>query len=138
MEKEFAFRVVTQSRPLVSTDVTEVVLPGFDGEVGILAGHQDFIGVIGTGVLKVVRGGDDYWYMVSSGVFQVQNGEVTVLVESGEDAREVDVESCRTKLRELEDALETKSTSQEIDRTRLEFDRTKARIEAHRRTALLN
>ncbi len=59
MAKEFEIEVLTRSKTLYKGKATEVVLPAYDGEVGVLADHANFIGLLGTGPLKVVTGGDD-------------------------------------------------------------------------------
>jgi len=139
MAEQFSLRVLTPSRELISALVTEVLLPAHDGEVGVLAHHGNFIGVLGTGVLKLVTKGDDYWFMVSSGVFEVREGELTVLADVGEAMNDIDVEAARKKMVELEPTLSGKSEfDPEYDFIKVEFERAKARLEAHRRTQLLN
>ena len=139
MANEFSATVLTPANQVLDTQVTEVILPAFDGECGILAGHEDFIGLLGTGVLKIVRGGDDYWYVVSSGVFEVSNGKLTVLAEHAEQAQEVDADKARAKLNELEPKLgQVNSYSEESEEFFRELERAKARLEVHRRTHLVN
>lgn len=139
MDREFSLKILTPGRKLIEASVSEAVLPAFDGEVGVLAGHQDFVGLLGTGVLKVVQHNDDYWFMVSSGVFRVTGGSLTVLAEVGEPAGEVDIEQVRDQLRGLEGQITALTTSDNKHLSvKLELDRARARVEAHRRTSVLN
>ena len=108
-----------------------------DGEDGILGGHENFVGALETGVLKFVHSGNDYWFMVSTGVFEVRGGEVSVLADVAEEAAEVDLEASKSSLEELEEKVSKLSFySAEYKRAKVECDRAKARLEVHRRTQL--
>lgn len=139
MASEFALSIYTTGKKLLEATVSEVVVPAFDGECGILAEHENFIGLLGTGLLKMVRDGDDYWFMVSSGVFEVSDGTVTVLAEVGEDAKSIRINDSKARLLEVESLLSKKTPlDADFESLKKELDREKARLEAHRRTELLN
>ena len=139
MAKEFQARILTPAAELFSAQVSEALLPAFDGECGVLADHEDFIGLLGTGVLKVVTAGDDFWFMVSSGVFELSNGTLTVLTEVAESAKDIEVEVAKKRAQELEPVLATlNSYSEKSHSERIEYDRARARMEAYRRTHLVN
>ena len=139
MAKEFELEILTPLCELVKTSVSEVVVPSHDGERGILANHEDFVGLLGTGALKMVENGDDYWFMVSSGVLEVSGGKVKVLAEVGEEASQIDPDQERARAGELEKRVGTlnlhDAKSKAVQR---EFLQAKARIEVHRRTQLVN
>ena len=116
--------------------MSEAVLPAFDGEIGVLADHGDYIGLLGTGSLKIVRDGNDYWFVISSGVYEVNAGKLTVITELGEEASEVDTEAASARLKDSEAALDAvkDATSKEHQALKLKVDRDKARLEVHHRT----
>ena len=133
----FTLEILTPGRSLFKGSVSEVVLPGFDGEDGILGGHENLVGALETGVLKFVHNGNDYWFMVSSGVFEVHEGDVSVLADVAEEATDVDLDASKASLDELEQKVSTLSSySNEYKRAKVEYDRAKARLEVHRRTQL--
>ena len=136
MSEEFMLEILTPGRELLSAKVTEVVLPAFDGERGILSGHADLIGLLGTGPVKIVRDGDDYWFLVSSGVYQVKDGNVTLFAELAEDAAEIDALAAKERLSEIEAAFNDHSrfTPADYPAHKLAHDRNQARLEVHRRT----
>lgn len=137
MAQDFLVEVFTPDRVLISDQVSEVVLPGFDGKCGVLPGHEDFIGLLGTGPLKIVKGGNDYWFMLSSGVFEVMGGKLTILADLGEEASEIKAEATKKRLSELESAITQKSQfATDFSSFNLEYQRTKARLEVSRRTEL--
>ncbi len=140
MAKEFEIEVLTRSKTLYKGKATEVVLPAYDGEVGVLADHANFIGLLGTGPLKVVTGGDDYWYMLSNGAYFVEKGSLNILADIGEQAETINIETATAELKEIESqiaAAET-TTTKEHAQMILKKDQLKALVEAHRRTNQLN
>jgi F0F1-type ATP synthase epsilon subunit len=87
----------------------------------------------------MVRGGNDYWYLVSSGVYEVRGGKLTVIADVGEEASEVDVESASASLKEAEAALEGESSfDEQFAAMKVRAEREKGRLEVHRRTESLH
>ena len=140
MSKNFRLEILTPGRELLKAEVSEVVLPAQDGECGILAEHEDFVGLVGTGPLKIVKGGNDYWFMVSRGVFEVRSGEVTVFASLAEKADEVKVDEAKSKVTELEKlfADHQKFDPDSYPAQKIAYDQNRARLEIHRRTDLVN
>lgn len=139
MAENFPLTVVTPGRQIVSATVAEVVVPAWDGEVGVLSAHTDLIGRLGTGVLKYVENGNDFWLMVSGGLFEVVGGKLTVIAEIAAESSSFDAEAARGRVREIEETLEGDGMSP-LGRARLvsEQHRLNALLQAYRRTELLN
>lgn len=141
MSREFEVQILTPAATLFKGEATEVVLPSYDGEVGVLAGHSDFVGILGTGPLKLVTNGDDYWFVLSSGAYRVESGKLTILAEFGERPQKgVDIEELSARLRELDVQLaDIKNFSaEEFPKIKEQADQLRARIEVHRRTEVVN
>lgn len=131
MSKNFEFEILTPGRKLLSTSVSEVVFHAFDGERGVLANHENFIGRLGTGALKIVRDKDDYWYLVSSGVYQVREGVLTLFAMHAEAADEINLSAAKARI----EAFDNKTT----DEAKIaDYKRDLARLEVHKRTELVN
>lgn len=140
MANSFAFEILTPARKVFDAEVSEVVIPAYDGEAGVLPDHGDFIGLLGTGALKIVTGGNDHWFMVSSGIYEVKQGSVTVFTDVAEQPEEVDVDSAKQRTAELEKLLAKVQdySPEEYFKYREEYDRESARLEIHRRTDVVN
>ncbi len=140
MAKEFRVKVLTPGRELFRGEATEVLLPAYDGETGILAGHCDFIGLLGTGALKVVANGNDFWFMLSGGAYRVVRGELAILAEQGETPADSDLNAASEQAKEVERKLfDIKNFSNESFTVwKRQLDQAKARIEIHRRTEVVN
>lgn len=107
---EFKIRVITPAEEVVSTTVSAAVLPAFDGERGILPGHQDFIGRLGTGVLRLVgKGGEEQRFMVSEGIYEVEGGDLKILARLGKTPGQIDLEAQRSEEKSAEARLQTLS-----------------------------
>lgn len=139
MSQDFEIEILTPSKKLFAAKGSEALIPAYDGEVGILPGHGDFIGKLGTGALKVVANGDDFWFAVSGGIYQVSEGKLAVFAQLGEDAKSVDTEQVRARVSELEKKIAAGTQSPaEQEALAQELIEQKARLEVHRRTELVN
>jgi F-type H+-transporting ATPase subunit epsilon len=118
--------VVTPERTLFDDFVEFVVLPLFDGELGVLPGRSPLIGRLGYGELRTRSGDTTRRYFVDGGFAQVRDNVVTVLTNRAIPSSMVDVQAAE---RELERALALKGSAEidMADRTRA-IDRARAQI----------
>lgn len=91
--------IVTPEQTLLDEQYDFVVLPLFDGEMGIAPLHSPMIGRLGYGELRLTDGQRVDRYYVDGGFVQVLNDTVTVLTNSAMPARDVDLEAAREQLR---------------------------------------
>jgi F-type H+-transporting ATPase subunit epsilon len=70
--------------------VDGVVLPGSEGEFGVLEGHERFLAPLRIGEVEIRTGGRRTWAAIASGFADVSGHDVTVLVESCDVADEID------------------------------------------------
>ena len=80
------FELVTPERQVLTADVHMVVVPGVEGEFGVLAGHAPFMTTLRDGDLAVYRtaGGQPERIRVNGGFAEVGERGLTVLAESAE------------------------------------------------------
>jgi len=91
--------VVTPEKIVLDTPVESVVLPLYDGELGILSGRAPLIGRLGPGELRTRHGNEVQRFFVDGGFAQVRSNVVTVLTPRALLATEI-------KKNEVEKALE--------------------------------
>ena len=91
-ERVLHVEVVTPDGEVYSQDVAMVVLPGIDGELGILARHQPLVTLLGVGETRI-RALDDTWEYIATGIgyAQVLFDKVLVVADHGEHAGRIDV-----------------------------------------------
>ncbi len=98
--------IVSQDRSVYSGDVDIVVLPGTDGEMGILPNHAPLLTTLQYGFIKVRVGGEEEVFAVAGGVAEVQPDIVTVLADAAENVAEIDVERAEAARMRAQEALE--------------------------------
>jgi F-type H+-transporting ATPase subunit epsilon len=90
--------VVTPERAVIDTAADSVVLPMYDGELGVLPGRAPLIGRLGYGELRVRNGAVTERYFVDGGFAQVRANVVTVLTTRAKKAEEIDVARAEQEL----------------------------------------
>jgi F-type H+-transporting ATPase subunit epsilon len=136
----FPLSISLPTSKLFDGNVTTILLPAHDGEVGVLPDHENFVGLLGSGALKYVHNGKDYWLAVSSGIFNVLNGKLNVIAEyaiKGEDIK--NIEESPALIKSLEEQLAKGGTvADDADPIRIQLQRERAKLEVYRRTHVLN
>jgi len=97
--------IVTPERLAYSDDVDMVLVPGVDGELGILPHHTPLVSLLGVGELKIRKGGDEESFAIAGGFLQVRPDKVVVMAETADLASEIDLERAQEARREAERAL---------------------------------
>lgn len=86
----FRLEIVTLDRLVFAEDIDFVVVPGSEGELGILAHHAPLISTLKPGELRIRRGNDVEYYAIGGGFVQVRPDKVVVLADIAEHADEID------------------------------------------------
>jgi F-type H+-transporting ATPase subunit epsilon len=94
----FRLKVVTPERALIDTEVDSVIVPGSEGEFGVLPGHELFLAPLLPGVVEYAQGGERRRLAVSGGFAEVTQERVTLLARTAEFSDEIDVERAEAAL----------------------------------------
>jgi F-type H+-transporting ATPase subunit epsilon len=97
--------IVSQDRLVFEGDADIVVLPGTDGEMGILPHHAPLLTTLKIGIIKVRSGGKEEIFTVAGGVAEVQPDLVTVLADAAENVAEIDVARAEAARKRAEEIL---------------------------------
>lgn len=97
--------IVSQDRTVFEGDVDIVVIPGADGEMGILPRHAPILTTLKFGIIKVRKSGEEQLFTVAGGVAEVQPDIVTILADAAENVEEIDVERAETARKRAEEVL---------------------------------
>jgi F-type H+-transporting ATPase subunit epsilon len=87
---KFRLTVVTRERKIIDTDVEEVLLPAYDGEIGVLPGHTPLLTTLRIGVMRYRAGNAVERIVLSWGFAEVLPDRVIVLAERGVLPSEID------------------------------------------------
>lgn len=99
--------IVTPERLAYADEVDAVIVPGSEGELGILPHHAPLVSTLGLGELKIRKGGQEESFAIVGGFLQVRPDKVVVLAETADMASEIDLEKAHEARREAERLLET-------------------------------
>jgi F-type H+-transporting ATPase subunit epsilon len=97
--------IVSQDRMVFEGDADIVVLPGMDGEMGILPHHAPLLTTLKIGIIKVRSAGKEEFFTVAGGVAEVQPDLVTVLADAAENVEEIDVARAEAARKRAEEIL---------------------------------
>lgn len=125
MAGNIKIEVVTPEKSVVSEEAQIVMAPGSLGEFGVLIGHTPFFTTLKVGIIryKDIKG-EERCVFVNGGFAEALPDRVTVLAESAERRRDIDVERAKSALKRAEERLAKESASKDID-----FLRAKAALE---------
>ncbi len=99
-------RVITPGQTVWDGAAQEVILPSTSGQLGVLTDHIPLLTALDIGVMQIKSGGDWFPLVVLGGFAEVENNEVTVLVNGAEMASTLDGAKVQAELAQAEAALE--------------------------------
>jgi F-type H+-transporting ATPase subunit epsilon len=126
-------RVVAPDKTVWDADAEEVILPSTTGQLGILPGHAPLLSALDIGVMRVRTGKDWQPIAVMGGFAEIENNEVTVLVNGAESAANIDKEAARAAYSEAEanlNRLRGGSDRSDVIQAERDFKRARARYQA--------
>jgi F-type H+-transporting ATPase subunit epsilon len=92
MSSTIRLELVTPERLVLSEEVDEVVLPGYEGEFGVLPGHTQYLAILNIGILWYRKGSAVTKIALGGGFAEVNHDRVVVMADTAERADEIDVE----------------------------------------------
>lgn len=108
--------LVTPETTLVDATTTSVVVPLYDGQMGILPGRAPVVGRLGTGELRFEDHGGTQRYFIDGGFLQIKGNVVTVLTHEARLASTLDVAAAQHALEEANQLVATDEVSAEARR----------------------
>tara|TARA_B100000700_G_scaffold121332_1_gene136204 strand:- start:96 stop:494 length:399 start_codon:yes stop_codon:yes gene_type:complete len=83
MSENFSIEIVNPEKSFLSKDnVSEVVVPAFEGEIGILKDHISIISFLKPGIIKVFSGSEEESFFVEDGIVEFKNNSLSILTSS--------------------------------------------------------
>lgn len=131
MAGNIKLEIVTPEKTVVSEEAQIVMAPGSLGEFGVLIGHTPFFTTLKVGIIryKDIKG-EERLVFVNGGFAEVLPDRVTVLAESAERRRDIDLERAKSALKRAQERSEKAGASEDIDfmRVRAALERAMQRI----------
>ncbi len=130
MAENIRLEIVTPEKSVVSEDAQIVMAPGILGEFGVLTGHTPFLTTLKVGTVRYTdEKGEERAIFINGGFAEALPDRVTVLAESAERRRDIDLERAKSALERAQKRLEMEK-KEEIDylRARVALERAVHRL----------
>ena len=111
MSEEFKVEIVNPEKSFFSKeDVTEVIVPAFEGEMGILKDHISIISFLKPGIIEVHSKSGEEKFFVEDGIVEFKNNNLSVLTSSIFSLKDID----KSKIQDLIKLTEEETNKAEI------------------------
>ena len=133
----FQLTIVTPQGEAYHGEADRVVLPGSEGDFGVLPDHERFLTPLRVGEVEITSGGETLYAAIADGFAAVQGEQVAVLVESCELAANIDVaraEHARDRAEQQLAQLDTDEARERPERLAAAIERAKNRVEISKRS----
>ena len=112
MSEEFKIEIVNPEKSfLLKEDVLEVVIPAFEGEMGILKDHISIISFLKPGIIKILSKSGDESFYVEDGIVEFKNNNLSILTSSIFRLADLD----KSKKQDLLKSAEEEANKQDIN-----------------------
>ena len=104
MSEDFKVEIVNPEKSfLVKDDVSEVVVPAFEGEMGILKDHISIISFLKPGIIKILSKSGDENYYVEDGIVEFKNNNLSILTSTIFNLADMDKSKQQDLLKQAEE-----------------------------------
>ena len=111
MSEEFKIEIVNPEKSfLVKDDVSEVIVPAYEGEMGILKDHISIISFLKPGIIKILSKSGNESYYIEDGIVEFKNNNLSILTSSIFNIADMD----KSKQQDLLKQAEEESGKEEI------------------------
>ena len=106
MSEQFNLEIVSPEKSFLKKDnVTEVVVPAFEGEMGILKDHISIISFLKPGIIKVNSGSEENSFYVDDGIVEFKDNSLSILTSNIFDIKNSDKAKIQEMIKEAESNL---------------------------------
>ena len=107
MSEEFKLEIVNPEKSFYSDEkVLEVVVPAFEGEMGILKDHIQVISFMKPGIIKITKSGENSSFYVEDGIVEFKDNSLSILTSSIVDIKRMDRSIVEQNLKDAEKQLQ--------------------------------
>ena len=110
MSEQFNLEIVSPEKSFLKKDnVTEVVVPAFEGEMGILKAHISIISFLKPGIVKIMSGSEEENFYVDDGIVEFKDNSLSILTSNIFDIKNSDKVQIQEMIKQAEGDLENEN-----------------------------
>lgn len=125
--------IVTPERKIFSDDVDSVVIPGIEGEMGVLPQHTSLVTALTPGELRYSQNGIEDELAIGQGFVEVTGSKVSVLTDLAVSDADIDEQAVQEALERAEKSLDEKLTDEEVAATQAAIMKSIAQLHLKRK-----
>ena len=129
--------IVTAEKTIFSGQASLILVPGIEGELGILSSHAPIITELYPGEVLIRNEQEELSLVLSGGFLEVFNDKVTILADAAERTNEINIEKAKEAIQKAEKIVDSKGSDIDIQKALFVIRASKAqlRIANRRRTS---
>ena len=104
MSEKFTVEIISPDKSIIKSDTTEVTIPSFEGEMGILKDHIPLITFLRPGIIEI-KDQNERKYFVEDGTVEFSNNNLLILTSTAKEVSNIDKESLSTIIGKVEKKL---------------------------------
>ena len=104
MSEKFTVEIISPDKSIIKSDTTEVTIPSFEGEMGILKDHIPLITFLRPGIIEI-KDQKERKYFVEDGTVEFSNNNLLILTSTAKEVSNIDKESLSTIIGKVEKKL---------------------------------
>ncbi len=128
MADKFKLDIIASDRHFYNGEAEMIVLPGIDGEYGIMSGHEAMVTAIVTGEIDITADGEVKTVAVSEGFAEIKPESVVIIVDSAEWPEEIDIKRAERAKERAEEKMRQKQSQLEYYHSKAALARAMNRL----------
>ena len=112
MSDKFTVEIISPDQTILKQETNEVIIPAFEGQMGILSNHIPLITFLRPGIITIKAEGEKKYY-VEEGTVEFSNNNLLILTSTAKDKAHLDKSKINELLQKVEANLNTQSTDKE-------------------------
>lgn len=125
--------IVTPERRALSEEVDSVVVPGADGEMGILKAHAPLVSTLRPGELRYLKGGVETSLAIGTGIVEISYDRISVLTDMALGDADIDEQAVEKAMERAQKALAEGVTSEDMAAAMILIQKSLAQLHIKRR-----
>ncbi len=110
MSEKFPVEIITPEKTVLQLEASEVTIPSFEGEMGMLKDHMPLITFLRPGFI-FIKSDENKKYYIEEGTVEFSNNNLLILTSSVKDVGEIDKQSIKNLLDEAEKKIKENDLS---------------------------
>ena len=111
MSENFTIEIISPEKSIIKSSTTEVVIPSYEGEMGILKDHVPLITFLRPGVITIINVADKKKFFVEEGTVEFSNNNLLILTSKAKELNDFNAELLEKSINEAEEKISNSEIS---------------------------